>query len=69
MYVEKGLKSNTDYNFGRDRNGNPMATVDYMGRRIATLAVPTYNNDVESAQKHIYAVVRSFIRMIDPNNK
>lgn len=69
MYIDKHMREAVSYKFGKTQSGQPMVQVCYKGSQIATLAVPTYENDVESAQKHIYAVVRSYIRMMDPSDK
>ena len=67
MYVDKQLQEATAYKFGINKDKQPMAQVSYNGKTIATLAVPAYEHNVESAQRHIYSVVRSYIRMMNPS--
>ena len=66
MYVEKGLREAVAYQFGRDKANNPVAQVSYRNRPIAILSIPPYEKNVEAAQKFIYAVVRGYIRMMEP---
>ena len=64
MYVDNDLKSMVEYRLGKNSNGLHAANVIICGKLVANLLVPRVEIDIEEAQKHIYRVARSYMRMM-----
>lgn len=65
MYIDKALQSDVSYKFGQDKQGRWLVNVSYKGLQIALLSTPKHDSDIEACQKHLYAVVRSYKKMMN----